>query len=79
MKTSSNWIGQPMKVTRAIVFAASDWSEAAIGHLWGAPQIQYRWFDNFVVSTQPIGCTAAGGTSPTPAVVPNPPTNVTVQ
>ena len=188
MKTSSNWIGQPMKVTRAIVFAASDWREAAIGHLWedsttslglgldpasgvvgstvttvgyndfthlawlgkangafqmyapsnankwtcielhmklntpgksdgvlafsvngqqqaqaanlnfrgsyttyginaimlegyvnsGAPQVQYRWFDNFVVSTQPIGC-AAGGSSPTAAVVPNPPTNVTVQ
>jgi len=188
MKTSSNWIGQPMKVTRAVVFAGSNWSEAAIGHLWedtetslglgldpvsgvvgstvvttkyndfanmtwlgkhngafqmyapdnrnkwtcievhmklntpgkadgvlafsvngqqqaqgtnlnfrgsyttygingiflegwinsGAPQLQYRWFDNFVVSTQPIGCAAAGGATPT-ATVPNPPTNVTVQ
>jgi hypothetical protein len=187
MKVSSNWSGQAMKTTRGIVFSASDWSEAAIGHLWedsttslgmgvdpasgvvgstvvttgyndfahltwlgkrngafqvyapanvnkwtcvevhmklntpgssdgvlgfsvngqsqaqatnlnfrggytayginaillegymnsGAPQVQYRWFDNFVVSTQPIGCAPAGGTNPAP--VPNPPTNVTVQ
>lgn len=190
MKVSSNWIGQAYKVTRAIVFAGSNWSEAAIGQLWedsetslglgldpasgvvgstvvtteyndfahltwlgksngafqmyapanankwtcievhmklntpgksdgvlafsvngqqqaqattlnfrgsyttyginaialegwinpGAPQVQYRWFDNFVVSTQPIGCAAANGTSPpVPALVPNPPTNVSVQ
>jgi hypothetical protein len=188
MKVSSNWVGQPYKVTRGIVFAGSNWSEAAIGHLWedsdtslglgldpatgvvgstvvttqyndfanltwlgkyngafqmyapanankwtcievhmklntpgksdgvlgfsvngqqqaqatalnfrgsyttyginaitlegwvnpGAPQVQYRWFDNFVVSTQPIGCAAASGASP-PPLVPNPPTNVVVQ
>jgi hypothetical protein len=179
MKVSGNWVGQPYKVTRAIVFAGPNWSEAAIGHLWedsstslglgidpasgvvgnsvvttkyndfshltwlgkhngafqmyasanvdkwtcievhmklntpgkadgvlgfsvngrqqaqattvnfrgnyttyginaitlegwinpGAPQVQYRWFDNFVVSTQPIGCAAAGATNP-----PAPPT-----
>ncbi|MBX5461140.1 MAG: hypothetical protein IRZ28_08620, partial [Steroidobacteraceae bacterium] len=34
MKTSSNWIGQAYKVTRGIVFAGSDWRQAAIGHLW---------------------------------------------
>ena len=190
MKMSSNWTGQPFKTTRGIVFAGSDWSEAAIGHLWEdsatslgmgldpasgvvgstvvttgyndfahltwlgkqngafqvyapanvnkwtcievhmklntpgssdgllafsvngqqqaqatnlnfrgsytayginaillesysngavAPQVQSRYFDNFVVSTQPIGCVAAGGTTPSAPPVPNPPTNVTVQ
>ena len=187
MKVSNNWSGQPFKTTRGIVFSASNWSEAAIGHLWQdnalglgldpvsgvvgstvvtttyndfahfdwlgevngpfqvyAPanvnkwtcvevhmklntpggsdgvlafsvngqqqaqasnlnfrgsytayginaimlegysngavstQVQSRYFDNFVVSTQPIGCDAAGGTSPPAPPVPNPPTNVTV-
>jgi len=190
MKVQSNWLGNPQKVTRGIVFSGSNWSEAAIGHLWednadslglgldpasgvvgstvvttkyndfdhlkwlgkhnGAfqvyapanankwtcievhmklntpgqsdgvmafsvngqqqaqatalnfrgsyttyginaiflegwinggisPQVQNRWFDNFVVSTQPIGCAAGGGTTTPAPVVPNPPTNVTVQ
>jgi hypothetical protein len=34
MKTSSNWTGQPNKLARATIFAASNWSQAAIGHLW---------------------------------------------
>lgn len=34
MKVSSNWTGQAFKVTRGTVFAASDWRQAAIGHLW---------------------------------------------
>ena len=34
MKTSPNWVGQAMKVTRATIFASSNWSQAAIGHLW---------------------------------------------
>ena len=34
MKTSSNWTGQAFKVTRGTVFTASDWRQAAIGHLW---------------------------------------------
>jgi hypothetical protein len=34
MKTSPNWVGQPMKLTRATIFAGSNWSQAAIGHLW---------------------------------------------
>jgi hypothetical protein len=184
MKTSSNWVGQAFKVSRGTVFTASDWRQAAIGHLWedgdtslgmgldpvrgvvgstvvttkyndfnnmtwlgkkngpfqmyaadnrgkwtcvevrmklntpglsdgvlafsvngqsqaqatnlnfrgsyttyginailmesfiggsGAPQNQARWFDNFVVSTQPIGCAGAA------PVKPNPPTNVKAQ
>lgn len=183
MKVSSNWTGQGFKVARGTIFTASDWRQAAIGHLWedsdtglgmgldpvsgvvgstvvttkyndfanmswlgkkngafqmygtanrnkwtcvemrmklntpgqsngvlsfsvngalqaeaanlnfrgsyttyginaillesfiggnGAPQNQSRWFDNFVVSRQPIGC---AGATPTP-VRPNPPTNV---
>jgi hypothetical protein len=185
MKVSNNWVGQAFKVTRGTVFTASDWRQAAIGHLWedsptglgmgldpvsgvkgstvvttkyndfnnmtwlgkrdgafqmygtanrnkwtcvemhmklntpgksdgvlafsvngaqqasatsldfrgsyttyginaillesfiggnGAPQNQARYFDNFVVSTQPIGCSGAA-----PVVRPNPPTNVKVQ
>lgn len=183
MKTSDNWEGQAFKVTRATIFAASDWRQAAIGHLWedgstglgmgldpvsgvvgstvvttkyndfdhmtwlgkkngafqvygpenrgkwtcvevsmklntpglsdgamtfsvngkvqatsdklnwrgsystyginaimlesymggnGAPKSQARWFDNFVVSTKPIGCKASAST-------PNPPSGFTVQ
>lgn len=34
MRTSANWTGNAYKVTRATVFTASDWSQAAIGHLW---------------------------------------------
>jgi hypothetical protein len=34
MKTSSNWTGNAFKVSRATVFSASNWSQAAIGHLW---------------------------------------------
>lgn len=34
MKTGDNWIGQPLKVTRATVIASANWSQAAIGHLW---------------------------------------------
>ncbi len=34
MRTSANWTGNGYKVTRATVFSASNWSQAAIGHLW---------------------------------------------
>jgi hypothetical protein len=34
MKTAPNWVGQPMKVTRATIFTNSNWAQAAIGHLW---------------------------------------------
>lgn len=34
MKTSSNWTGNAFKVSRATIFAGSNWSQAAIGHLW---------------------------------------------
>ena len=34
MKTSSNWIGNPIKMSRATIFVASNWSQAAIGHVW---------------------------------------------
>lgn len=34
MRTSTNWTGNARKVTRATVFTASNWSQAAIGHLW---------------------------------------------
>jgi hypothetical protein len=34
LKTSPNWVGQPMKLTRATIFTAANWQQAAIGHLW---------------------------------------------
>jgi hypothetical protein len=34
MRTGAGWVGQPMKVTRATIFTSSNWSQAAIGHLW---------------------------------------------
>jgi hypothetical protein len=34
MSTGPTWEGNALKVTRATIFAASNWSQAAIGHLW---------------------------------------------
>jgi len=30
----AGWLGNPAKLTRAMVFSKPDWSQAAIGHLW---------------------------------------------
>lgn len=34
LRTSPNWTDNAYKITRATIFAASNWSQAAIGHLW---------------------------------------------
>jgi len=34
MKLSSNWTGNAMKLSRGTIFVASNWSQAAIGHVW---------------------------------------------
>ncbi|MDB6063448.1 MAG: hypothetical protein JWM78_3551 [Verrucomicrobiaceae bacterium] len=34
VKTSANWSGPAMKLTRATVFSSSKWAQAAIGHVW---------------------------------------------
>lgn len=34
LKTDAGWIGQAEKVTRAAIVAGTNWSQAAIGHLW---------------------------------------------
>lgn len=34
MKTDANWQGQGNKTSRATIFAASNWSQALIAHLW---------------------------------------------
>lgn len=34
MKVSPNWVGNAIKVSRATIFTSSNWSQAAIGHLW---------------------------------------------
>lgn len=33
-RTAPGWVGNPRKLTRATVFSASNWAQAAIGHLW---------------------------------------------
>jgi len=35
VKMSKGWSGNPMKLTRATILAASDWSQAMIAHIWG--------------------------------------------
>ena len=34
MKVSLNWTGNAYKTSRATIFSGSNWSQAAIGHLW---------------------------------------------
>lgn len=34
VKLESGWQGNPHKLTRATIFSASDWSQAAIAHIW---------------------------------------------
>jgi hypothetical protein len=34
MSTGATWEGNALKVTRATIFTGSNWSQAAIGHLW---------------------------------------------
>ena len=34
VRTQAGWEGDPVKFSRAAVFAASDWSEAMIAHVW---------------------------------------------
>jgi len=35
MRVSKNWTGNPFKLTRATIFASSNWAQAMIGHVWG--------------------------------------------
>jgi hypothetical protein len=35
LKNQPGWTGNPAKLSRAISFAGSNWSEAMIGHVWG--------------------------------------------
>ena len=48
-RTGLNWVG---------AFAAYGINAVFVENYWnlGSPQAQERYIDNFVVSTQPIGC-----------------------
>jgi len=35
LKMEDGWTGNPAKLSRATIFAAADWSQAMIAHLWG--------------------------------------------
>ena len=52
-KTGMNWIGSYQEFGINAVFFENYWND-------GSPQNQERYFDNIVVSTQPIGCAASG-------------------
>jgi hypothetical protein len=60
--TGMNWVGNFSQYGFNALFFESYWNA-------GSPQAQERYFDNIVVSTQPIGC---GGAAPAPAPPPAP-------
>ena len=51
LKTQDGWQGQPQKLSRATVFAASDWSQAMIAHHWGS--------GNYYLKVDPVSCVDA--------------------
>jgi hypothetical protein len=48
LKMEAGWQGDPAKLSRATVFAADDWSQAMIAHLWGG------WDDKLLID--PVRC-----------------------
>jgi hypothetical protein len=48
LKNQAGWQGDPAKLSRATVFAADDWSQAMIAHLWGG------WDDKLLID--PVRC-----------------------
>jgi P pilus assembly chaperone PapD len=51
LKMQDGWQGQPQKLSRATVFAASDWSQAMIAHHWGSGQ--------YYIAVDPVSCVNA--------------------
>lgn len=51
LKNQAGWTGSPAKLSRATVFAASDWSQAMIAHLWSSDD---------VLLGDPAGCVSGG-------------------
>ena len=52
MKLQTGWTGNPFKLSRAIVFSASDWSEAAIAHIWNGSTTHLK--------VEPASCVSGG-------------------
>jgi len=50
VKTQSGWSGNPGKLSRATVFAKSDWSQAMIAHLWSGSA------NNGTIAIDPVKC-----------------------
>jgi hypothetical protein len=61
-RSGLNWVGSYSDYGINTVFVENYWND-------GAPRAQERYFDNFVVSTRPIGC----GSSPSSPPAPEPP------
>lgn len=56
VRTQAGWTGNPAKLSRATVFARSDWSQAMIAHLWGSDG------GALTLATDPVGCVDSSGT-----------------
>jgi hypothetical protein len=52
LKNQAGWQGNPGKLSRAIVFSGSDWSQAAIAHIWGN--------DATHLAVDPVSCVSGG-------------------
>ncbi len=57
VKTQSGWSGNPGKLSRATVFAKSDWSQAMIAHLWSGNA------NNGTVAIDPVKCVSGSTVS----------------
>jgi len=51
LKMQNGWQGNPQKLSRATVFAASDWSQAMIAHHWGS--------GSYYIAVDPVSCVNA--------------------
>jgi|SRR3990170_3688827 len=54
VRTQAGWIGDPVKLSRATIFSASDWSQAMIAHLWSGDVSGYLGVD-------PVRCVDGAG------------------
>src|SRR2546427_310892 len=65
-ETGLNWLGSFSAYGINALFFENYWNT-------GSPVAQERYFDNIVISTQPIGCVGSGSPPPSPPPPPPPP------
>jgi len=55
VRTQAGWTGNPVKLSRAIIFSSSsDWSQAMVAHIWGSS-------GTGVLAMEPVGCVDGSG------------------